>query len=246
MTAMRRVVPDHLREMAIRRLVGRTVALLAALVLLAGCTQTRHFRADEAPPAARGAEVLVVEPDVELAELLASGIQEPRADWTQAARSHLDAGLATVLAERGVRTRRWQAAEDPGLASRQRQHILLHEAVGTSILIHRYANIPLPNKGEAFDWTLGPDARALDPEARYALFVYVRDSYASAGRKAMLALTLLGVGVQLGQQIGFASLVDLDDGRVVWFNLMASATGDLRNADDALASVRALLEGAPL
>ena len=235
-----------MRTRTARPFVGRTAALLAALVLLAGCTQTRHFRADEASPAARGAEVLLVEPDVELAELLASGIQEPRADWTQAAREHLNAGVATVLAERGVSARRWQPAEEVELAARQRQHVLLHEAVGTSILIHRYANVPLPNKGQAFDWTLGPDARSLDPDARYALFVYVRDSYASAGRKAMLALTLLGVGVQLGQQVGFASLVDLSDGRVVWFNLMASATGDLRNAEDALASVSALLEGAPL
>ena len=210
-----------MRTRTTRRAARRTVALLAALVLLAGCTQTRHFRADESAvaPAARGAEVLIVEPDVELAELLVSGIQEPRADWTKAAREHLDASLAALLAERGVRTRRWQAAEDPELAARQRQHLLLHEAVGTSILIHRYAHVPLPSKGQAFDWTLGPGARTLDPEARYALFVYVRDSYASAGRKAMLALTLLGVGVQ---------------------------PGDLRNAEDALASVRALLDGAPL
>lgn len=230
-----------------RRTARRAIALLALLVCCVGCTQTRHFRADEGTaPAARGAEVLLVEPDVELTELLASGIEEPRADWTAAAREHLQAGIAAVLAERGVRLRRWHAATDPELADRQRQHILLHRAVGTSILIHRYGNVPLPSKGQAFDWTLGPNARQLDPDARYALFVYVRDSYASAGRKAMLALSLLGVGVQLGRQIGFASLVDLEDGRVVWFNLMASATGDLRNAEDALASVRALLKGAPL
>jgi len=94
---------------------------------------------------------------------------------------------------------------------------------------------------------LGPGVRALDKDARYALFVFVRDSYASGGRKAMMAVgMLLGVGVQLGQQIGFASLVDLNDGRVVWFNLLNSQTGDLRDAQSAGAAVDKLLDGVPL
>ena len=89
--------------------------------------------------------------------------------------------------------------------------------------------------------------RALDPSARYALFVFLRDSYATDGRKAMMALgLLLGVGISLGQQIGFASLVDLNDGRVVWFNLLNAQSGDLRDAASASKSVAKLLDGVPL
>lgn len=228
---------------------GRSLLLLGAL-LLAACAQTRHHRADGVAAQAalgRGAEVLIVEPDIELSELLGSGVQQPRADWTQAARTHVESAIDAELGRRGARLSQYRQPQDPELAGRQRQAILLHEAVGTSILIHRHFGVPLPHKGKAFDWTLGPGVRALDPDARYALFVFVRDSYASGGRKAMMAVgLLLGVGVSLGQQIGFASLVDLNDGRVVWFNLLSSQTGDLRDAEGARASVAKLLDGVPL
>ncbi len=229
--------------------LGRSLLLLGTL-LLAACAQTRHHRADGVAAEAalgRGAEVLIVESDIELSELLGSGVQQPRADWTEGARRLVDDAIADELQRRGARLTHYRAPQDPQLAQRQRQAILLHEAVGTSILIHRHFGVPLPHKGKAFDWTLGPGVRALDPDARYALFVFIRDSYASGGRKAMMAVgLLLGVGVSLGQQVGFASLVDLEDGRVVWFNLLSSQTGDLRDAEGAKASVAKLLDGVPL
>ena len=52
---------------------------------------------------------------------------------------------------------------------------------------------------------------------------------------------VLGTGIQSG----YASLVDLNTGRVVWFNQIASATGDLREATPAAASVDTLLNGFP-
>lgn len=228
----------------------RRAALGLAALLLIGCAQTRHHRADGvAAQAALGAgtRVLLVEPDIELSELLGSGVQQPRADWTQAAREQLDAQLRAALSARGAELSVYHAGQDAALVARQRQQILLHAAVGTSILLHRHFGVPLPHKGKAFDWTLGPGVRDLDPSARYALFVFIRDSYASGGRKAMMAVgLLLGVGVSLGQQLGFASLVDLDDGRVVWFNLLNSQTGDLRDAEGARISVGKLLDGVPL
>jgi hypothetical protein len=224
--------------------------LALAALLLAACAQTRHHRADGVAAQAalgRGAEVLIVEPDIELTELLTSGVQQPRADWTASAREHVTAALDAALASRQARLSHYRVAQDSELKDRQRQTILLHEAVGLSILLHRHFGVPLPHKGEAFDWTLGPGVRALDPDARYALFVFVRDSYATGERKAAMAIGMLfGVGLSLGQQVGFASLVDLDDGRVVWFNLLNSQTGDLRNPQGAAESVAKLLDGVPL
>jgi len=82
--------------------------------------------------------------------------------------------------------------------------------------------------------------------ARYALFVWVRDSYASAERKvAMVALALLGVGVGGGAQFGYATLVDLDSGQVMWFNRLARASGDLREDKPAAESMDVLLSGFP-
>jgi len=219
-------------------------------MLLTACAQTRHHRADgvsEQAALGRGTEVLIVEPDIELTELLTSGVQQPRADWTASAREQVTRALDANLQQRQARLTHYRIAQDPELKDRQRQSILLHEAVGLSILLHRHFGVPLPHKGEAFDWTLGPGVRALDPDARYALFVFLRDSYATGERKAAMAVGMLfGLGLSLGQQVGFASLVDLNDGRVVWFNLLNSQTGDLRNAEGAAASVARLLDGVPL
>lgn len=82
--------------------------------------------------------------------------------------------------------------------------------------------------------------------ADYALFVWVRDSYASAERKAaMIAMALLGVGISGGAQVGYASLVDLRDGRVVWFNDLRRGHGDLREMESAIETAEALLKGFP-
>ena len=79
-------------------------------------------------------------------------------------------------------------------------------------------------------------------EADYALFVYLRDSYASAGRVAFFIFAAaLGVGIPMGQQVGFSSLVDLENGDVVWFNRLARGVGDLRKPGPAADSVELLL-----
>ena len=43
-----------------------------------------------------------------------------------------------------------------------------------------------------------------------------------------------------------ASLVDLRDGKVVWFNLLVAQRGDLREADAANEAIASLLTGLPL
>ena len=228
----------------------RLFLLALALLLLSACAQTSHHRADgvaEQAALGRGAQVLIVEPDIELTELLTSGVQQPRADWTDEARRYVTESLESALTARGARLSHYRVPQDPALRDEQRQSILLHQAVGTSILLHRHFNVPLPHKGTAFDWTLGAGVRKLDPDARYALFVFLRDSYATGNRKAVMAIGMVfGIGVSLGQQVGFASLVDLNDGRVVWFNLLNSATGDMRNPDGAKAAVAMLMDGVPL
>jgi hypothetical protein len=52
---------------------------------------------------------------------------------------------------------------------------------------------------------------------------------------------VLGTGIQNG----YASLVDLRTGQVVWFNRLISATGDLREAVPAAATVESLMAGFP-
>ena len=81
------------------------------------------------------------------------------------------------------------------------------------------------------------------------MFVWVRDSYASGERKAaMVALAILSMGNIVlggGVQTGYASLVDLKTGRVLWFNQLFSATGDLRETEPAIKTVENLMAGFP-
>jgi hypothetical protein len=63
--------------------------------------------------------------------------------------------------------------------------------------------------------------------ADYALFIFVRDSYATADRKWVEVLgNLAGAHLDSAVQEGFASLVDLRTGNIVWFNrLISTAVG---------------------
>ena len=53
----------------------------------------------------------------------------------------------------------------------------------------------------------------------------------------MIALAVLGVGVGGGQQTGYASLVELETGQVLWFNQLLRASGDLREAEKAAETI---------
>jgi hypothetical protein len=74
----------------------------------------------------------------------------------------------------------------------------------------------------------------------------VRDSYVSAERVAMIvAMAALGIAISAGVQVGYASLIDLRSGRVVWFNKLARPYGDLRQPEPARETIEALLTGFP-
>jgi hypothetical protein len=136
------------------------------------------------------------------------------------------------------------ASGDPEDRELSLELVSFHRAVGAAVLLHQYQGLTLPSKQGKFDWSLGPSVAAIarTHEANYALFLFVRDSYATAGRVAMIAVAaLLGAGVQGGSQIGFASVVDLKTGDIVWFNWLARASGDLRTPQAAAETVKALV-----
>lgn len=235
--------------------LASTLAAALAAALFAGCTTTKVFRHDRPHAfAAQGRRVALMPLDVELSLLGTGGMLEARADWTQAARGFLEAALERQLASRRVDLAR-PAAEDLDRDPEYVQLTKLHEAVGAAILANAPPNGPLPTLRKRFDWSLGGSAAQLarGTDADYALFVYVRDSYATAGRKALVvgailvgAATGIVPSVSLGQQVGFASLVDLRTGDLVWFNRLSSETGDLREAEPAGKTAANLLEDFPL
>lgn len=229
-----------------------TSAVLAALALtLVGCTaSTVLVRAEKPGPLAPGRRILLMDPDVQLYEVTAGGLLEPKADWTAAGQTNVGAALAEILGAKHVSLVPYSAPSDPARQHTHVQLMKLHERVGAAIVTFRYGPVlRLPGKGDAFDWTLGEAARILgeDSGADYALFTRFLDSYASPGRVAtMVAAAVLGVGIPGGTQIGFGSLVDLKTGDLVWFNRLLNPRGDLRTPEPAREAVTALLADFPV
>ena len=229
----------------------RVLCLLAALALLSGCasTQVRTARDAAGKPLAISGTVVLIEPDIELSELGAGGMAEPRQEWTRTARLLYPQAAREVLARQGIgMVADYPLPAEIGPDDRRRQLHLLSQAVSMSILqFSRAGPGRLRNKRGEFDWTLGPGVQVFREAtgADYGLFTYVRDSYASGGRTAMriAGLLLLGGDIGGGTQVGLASLVDLRTGQVVWHNLLVDQTGDLRNLEGARETADDLLRG---
>lgn len=191
-----------------------------------------------------GAKVVIAPIDVELFSVSAGGVLEPKAEWTEAAQRHMKAALHQRAVTLGLGSH--ELASDK--ADEFAELLNLHAAVARSIAIHHNGVLKLPTKEDKLDWSFGDTLRPLQAAtgAKYGLFTWVRDSYASGERVAMMVgLALLGVGVGGGAQTGYATLVDLDTGRVLWFNQLRRASGDLREAAKATESVDVLLAGFP-
>jgi hypothetical protein len=195
---------------------------------------------------AAGTKLLIVPADIELFSISAGGVPEPKADWTEAAGKHFRTGVDRRLLLSGQKVERLEAKDLDDLA----EISALHGAVAQAVFIHHSAGfIKLPTKNDKLDWSMGDAVKPLKDKtgADYALFTWVRDSYASSERKvAVVAMALFGLGVAPGGvQIGYASLVDLNDGRIVWFSDLRRASGDLREEQSAIETVEALLKGFP-
>jgi hypothetical protein len=243
---LRDALPPACLVLAALGSIGDAVAQAAAAPAQAAPIESKYLAPGftQLPKAAR---VVIMPVDVELYSLSAGGVAEPRADWTTAALGHMKAAVTARIGATGLNATTMEDAEADEFA----EQVGLHAAVARSIALHHATGgiWALPSKNGRLDWSFDDSMKPLQEKtgARYALFIYVRDSYASAERKAaMAALALLGVVLSGGTQSGYASLVDLETGRVLWFNRLLRASGDLREGAAAAESMAALLTGFPV
>lgn len=196
----------------------------------------------------QGSKVAIMPTDIELFSISGGGVLEPKADWTEAASTH----FKNALIEKKKKALKLEVVEMTEKDADEFADInALHGAIARAISMHHFGPgfLNLPTKDGKLDWSLGDSTRTIKKAtgADYALFTWVRDSYASAERKAaMIALALVGVGVGGGMQTGYASLVELETGRVLWFNRLLRQSGDLREAEKAAETVNTLLENFPV
>lgn len=233
---------------------------LGAAVPMSACVQTRQYADVQFTPPQGDYKLLVLRPDVSVGSLTTGGIVEPRADWTEQARTNIIAALQTQQSGRGgklqilERRNQLRGASEQEVADFER----LFYAVGQSIVLHKYLGDYLPTKRrQGLDWTLGEDAVSLGRKTGYdyALFLHAEDSVASRGRVVLGVLGLAGCFVGFcapniggATQLDYAGLVDLKTGEVVWFNVVRAgsevpgiAFGDLRSPEGAAQMVDRLL-----
>ena len=115
---------------------GRALFVLCALLLTA-CSST-HVRTDAEFDVARdlgGKSVVLVEPSIQLFEMQASGLMEPRADWTRAARDKLPAAINVILAERQANLKpEYRVPAELPADAKPRQVLALNEAVTVGMI----------------------------------------------------------------------------------------------------------------
>ena len=251
--------------MLIRHSTARIAALLfgmlcSSISIAAGNARTATGQNGE--PIRIQGSLVIIEPDIELTEVSAGGLQEPRREWTAAARTNYPVVVKQLLAhENGPAVSIYDVPDDTLPGSRLGQVLRLNQEVSMSIAQYSAAGSVLATKKDPLtgkpllDWQLGQGVQEIRTAtgADYALFTYVRDSYASSGRTALRTFALIAgaamgayVDIGGGMQVGVASVVDLRTGQVVWHNLMVKQSGDLRDAEGARAAVKQLLKDLPL
>ena len=232
------------------------VALAASLMGISGSASAQERSAIKegfAFPTDRTVNIVVYRPDVHVGTLTTGGVDEPNADWTTGARGLIADAIKKNDKVAGAKI---TFADDPegDDGAYLAEYRALFTAVAQSIQVHKlFPGNRLPTKKTVFDWTLGEGTQRIAKfsGADYALFLYTHDAYGSAGRKTAQAMGLLGcmvgfcVLVPPGVHVGYAALVDLKSGDVVWFNADPSIGGDVRTAEGADKRALQLLNGLP-
>jgi hypothetical protein len=224
-----------------------TTLALFLMALLAGCATTQTVsHISQLESIGDQSKILLMSPDVKYYILTAGGMPEPDADLTERARINFLNALTDFANERNANVAAIDPAdlEIPLVVSYDK----LHSAVGSTVLLNHFGIATLPAKGDTFDWGLGPGVKALGEryQADYALFSFYRDYQASGGRIAFAILAAAaGVGVPTTAEFGFASLVDLQSGDIVWFNKVDVGSGELKDTTGARAVIDTLFKGLP-
>jgi len=229
-------------------------ALSLTIVVPAAAQERTALKNGFDPLDARGKTVLVMRPSVRVGSQSTGGMFEPNGDWTDQSKKNIDAALAKIQAKLGNKVVVAPEAfgEDARLTD---EYAALFAAVSQSVITYQFFpgnRLPTKkreNKADIFDWSLGSGVADLPgaKDADYALFIYNKDAYGSTGRKLLQAFAMLGPGlaVKSGEHAGYAGLIDLRTGDILWLNADGAMGGDVRTSEGADKRVGQLLEGFP-
>lgn len=235
--------------------IGMLVAFVAMAVATPVTAQERTaLKKGFDLTAASGKTILVMRPTVRVGAQSTGGMFEPNGDWTDQSRKNIAEALAKLQLKLGNKV--IVAPDAYGEEARiTEEYAALFAAVSRSVITYQFfSGNRLPtkkrdNKADVFDWSLGSGVASL-PGAKgadYALFIYNKDAYGSLGRKLLQIAAMLGprIAVKSGEHAGYAGLVDLVTGDILWLNADGAMGGDVRTPEGADKRVSQLLEDFP-
>ena len=194
--------------------------------------------------------ILLFRPRIRVGAQSTAGLFEPNADWTAQAGDNLAQVLAATLKRLGNEV--IDAADPVGpAAERLASYQSLFSVVAESVIRYQFFKgnrLPTKKRKGEFAWTMGPGVAELgrDTGADYALFLWTDDAYGSTGRKVLQVFAAMArVPVVVGVHKGYAGLVDLKTGDLVWLNADMQMGGDVRTAEGAEKRMAQLLSDFP-
>lgn len=234
---------------------GRLLKLLAIMSAFGGmqaaiAQEKGAVRPGFSAESLKGQKILLFRPSIWVGEQATGGTPEPNADWTAQARDLLTRELRRRQADFNN-----ELIEEPDFtgpdAAVVSAHRALFGAVANSVMTYQFfpGNRLPTRKNKPFEWALGDGTRQIAAltGSRYGLFITVHDEYGSLGRKMFqfLAAGLVGASVQSGVHQGYAGLVDLETGQLLWLNADGAMGGDVRDEAGMRKRVGQLLEDFP-
>lgn len=191
-------------------------------------------------------KIAVVKPSVDMYEVDAVGNPSLKAEWTRAALKNVEDSVIEIFKKKKIDAKFYFT----DLNEDQKQYLKLQDAVSGVIIGH--VVVPerkLPSKDKKLDWTLGPEIKNAfsNIDADYLLILGIKDHFSSAGRILAQTIRLLLIGsVSILQQQGWVTLVDLNNGDIVWFDFVQSGSfGDTRKLEGANEAVEKILKNLP-
>ncbi|HTI66619.1 MAG TPA: hypothetical protein VL460_03615 [Caulobacteraceae bacterium] len=196
------------------------------------------------------ARIVLMRPTIKVGAQSTGGMFEPNADWTAQGRENLGRAIAEAQGKLGNVV---VAYEEPaGGAAGAAEYQALFTTVANSVMTYQFFSgnrLPTKKRKGQFEWGLGPGIGKVSglQGADYALFVSTEDQFGSTGRKVLQVAAILAVGVAIksGLHTGYAGLVDLKTGELVWLNADAQMGGDVRTPEGAARRAEQLFKGFP-
>jgi hypothetical protein len=196
------------------------------------------------------ARIILMRPSIRVGSQSAGGMFEPNADWTAQARENIEREITRLQSTLGNKVVTYEEGlgNESALAS---QYSNLFSSVAESAIEYQFFKgnrLPTKKKTKGLEWSLGPGLAQMPSleGADYLLFINSYDSIGSTGRKVLQIVGLLaGVAVTSGEHKGYAGLVDLRTGELVWLNVDMAVGGDVRTPEGAAKRVSQLLEDFP-